>query len=81
MMIKDSIRITVLFEDPFWVGILEKTTREGYSVAKTIFGSEPTNNDVYYYLLKRFDELFFSKLQSDDQKIIREINPKRRNIE
>ena len=31
-----------------------------YEVCKIIFGSEPTNTEVYHYLLKNWSNLFFS---------------------
>ena len=46
----NSIKLTVLFEDPFWIGILERTDKQGYAVAKTIFGSEPTEVEVYQFI-------------------------------
>ena len=36
--------LTVLFEDPFWIGLFEKTDNEGLHVCKVTFGAEPKNN-------------------------------------
>jgi len=80
-MLKNAIRITVLFENPFWVGLLERSTQEGYSVAKKIFGSEPTNNEVYDFLLKQFNDFRFSQPTDDPQKDSKTMNPKRRQRE
>ena len=35
--------LTVLFEDPFWIGIFEKVENDQLLVSKVIFGSEPRN--------------------------------------
>jgi hypothetical protein len=34
--------LTVLFENPFWIGLFEKTEHEGLHVCKVTFGAEPT---------------------------------------
>ena len=34
--------LTVLFEDPFWIGLFELADREGLRVCKVTFGAEPT---------------------------------------
>lgn len=31
--------LTVLFEDPFWIGLFEKTDNEGLHVCKVTFGA------------------------------------------
>ncbi len=34
--------LTVLFEDPFWIGLYELADREGLRVCKVTFGAAPT---------------------------------------
>ena len=34
--------LTVFFEDPFWVGVVERIDEGKYSVCKVTFGAEPT---------------------------------------
>ena len=50
-------RLTVFFEDPFWVGVIERIENRKLSVAKVTFGAEPKDYEVlelinrnYYYL-------------------------------
>ena len=50
-------RLTVFFEDPFWVGVFERVEYRKLSVAKVTFGAEPKDYEVlelinrnYYYL-------------------------------
>ena len=51
-------RLTVYFEDPFWVGIFEKIVENKLSVSKVTFGAEPKDYEIhemverYYYRLK-----------------------------
>lgn len=76
-MDKTITKITVCFENPFWIGIYERESNEGYEVAKVIFGSEPKDNEVYLFFLTNFKRLRFSpsiKNVSIEQK---HINPKR----
>lgn len=73
-----SSRFTVLFEDPFWVGIYERTTeRQHYEVAKVVFGPEPKDYEVHQMILEEFNRLRFSKAQNGVKQTVRKINPKR----
>ena len=38
-MDKMSSKFTVFFENPFWIGIYERETSQGYEVCKVLFGS------------------------------------------
>ena len=55
-----SGKLTVYFEDPFWVGVFEKVSDEKLSVSKMTFGSEPKDNEVRNFILKHYSELKFS---------------------
>ena len=57
---KVSLVLTVFFEDPFWVGVFEETSRGKLSAAKVVFGAEPRDNEVFEYFLKNYKELRFS---------------------
>ena len=59
-MDKMSGKLTVYFEDPFWVGVFEKVSDEKLSVSKMTFGSEPKDNEVRNFILKHYSELKFS---------------------
>lgn len=76
-----SIKLTVFFQGPFWVGVFEKTYGENYQIAKVIFGSsEPKDYEIYEFLLKNFYTLRFSaSLSSEEIGEVKEkkINPKR----
>ncbi|HBL41203.1 MAG TPA: DUF2992 domain-containing protein [Ruminococcaceae bacterium] len=55
-----SLKLTVFFEDPFWVGVLERTENGKLSVCKITFGAEPKDGEVWEFLLKHFYQLTFS---------------------
>lgn len=58
-------KLTVYFDDPFWVGVYEKQDESGYQVARVVFGSEPLDAEVYALILHHYDEFCFGSLQQD----------------
>ena len=79
-MNKVSDKLTVYFEEPFWVGVFEKVEGKNLSVSKVTFGTEPKDYEVYEFLLKHYYDLQFSPSVTT---IIKEVkqNPKRRQRE
>ena len=59
-MDKVSGKLTVFFEDPFWVGVFERVTKERLSVSKVTFGAEPKEQEVYAFVLNQYNCLRFS---------------------
>ena len=53
-------RLTVFFEDPFWVGVFERIENGRLSVAKVTFGAEPKEPELLIYLLRHYYRLQFS---------------------
>ena len=53
-------RLTVFFEEPFWVGVFEKIEDGKLSAAKVTFGAEPKDYEVNEFLLKYYYCLKFS---------------------
>ncbi len=79
-MKKISGKLTVFFENPFWVGIFENFENNNLSVCKVTFGSEPKEYEIYNFILKKFYDLRFSnEMKSNFSKKIK--NPKRRQRE
>lgn len=75
-MDKVSSKLTVFFEEPFWVGVFERVENGKLSVAKVTFGAEPKDYEVYAYLLKYYDGLPFSPTVENVVKETKK-NPKR----
>lgn len=70
-------KLTVRFEDPFWVGIIEVEDEEGYRVARHVFGAEPTTPEVLRFVCDKWRELRFTdgiRIQVEQAK---RVNPKR----
>ena len=75
-MDKVSVRFSVFFEEPFWVGVLERETDGKLSASKVTFGAEPKDYEVYEFLRKNYYRLRFSPAVEAAAKVSRK-NPKR----
>lgn len=75
-MDKVSARLTVFFEEPFWVGVFECVSDRKLSVCKVTFGAEPKDYEIYGFVLKNYDRLRFSPAVEADAKEAGR-NPKR----
>ena len=53
-------KLTVFFEDPFWVGVFERVENDRLSACKITFGAEPRNCEVWAFVLKNYCRLRFS---------------------
>ena len=76
-MEKTTSKLTVIFEDPFWIGLYERQTGSRYEVCRIVFGAEPKNYDVAEFMRKNWRRLKFSPAVSSDALNERRVNPKR----
>lgn len=73
------IALTVFFESPFWVGVVERTDSRGQiTAARHVFGPEPSDQQVYQWLLAELDHLRFSPPSPGELPRPAADNPKRR---
>lgn len=73
-----SSTLTVLFTDPFWIGIYERTCGGEYEVCKLTFGAEPKDYEVCAFLEENRRRFVFSPpIKADAAAEQRRINPKR----
>ena len=70
-------KLTVYFEDPFWVGVFERVEDGKLSVCKVTFGVEPKDYEVWEFVLQHYYELEFSPAIDTDTRRAAD-NPKRR---
>ena len=75
-MDKAAGRLTVFFEDPFWVGVFERSNGSRLSAAKVTFGAEPKDYEIYDFVLNHYYDLQFSPAVDAVIKAARK-NPKR----
>ena len=75
-MDKVSVVLRVFFEDPFWIGILERVESGRMTVCKITFGPEPKDCEVHGFLAKEYYGLRFSPAVEETVKS-RPASPKR----
>jgi hypothetical protein len=72
-----SGKLTVYFDDPFWIGVFERVIDGTLEVCKITFGAEPKDYEVYTFLLQNWGNLRFSPpVKADKAQDVRN-NPKR----
>ena len=70
-------KLTVFFDDPFWVGVFEELVGNRLSVCRVVFGAEPTDAEIFAFILRHFNHLRFSPPVKTEIKQKAD-NPKRR---
>lgn len=70
-------KLTVYFDDPFWVGVFEREDETGFRVSRVVFGSEPTDAELYEYIQREYKHLDFGRSLKRQVKIVRKKNFKR----
>lgn len=73
-----SITLMVFFEEPYWIGFLTRMEDEKQSVSRIVFGAEPSDQQVYQWILSEYDKTRFSPSVESDKMIRLASNPKRR---
>ena len=53
-------KLTVFFEKPFWIAVIECIDDGLLTVSKVTVGSEPKDYEVYEFILKHYYDLQFS---------------------
>jgi hypothetical protein len=71
-----TIKATIFFEKRYWVGAFERTDKEGYSIARHVFGGEPADPEIYEFVLNHYQDLNFGAPKEFILEIKR-MNPKR----
>ncbi len=75
-MDKVSVTTFVCFEDPFWIGVVERIVDDTLSVSKVTFGPEPRDYEVMEFFLRNYTRLRFSPAVETKVKEMHK-NPKR----
>lgn len=76
-MSRNESRFTVLFQEPFWVGIAERWEEGRYQAAKVTFGAEPTDAQLWQWLERGWSGLKFTAPEEGDGPGPTHRNPKR----
>ena len=70
-------KLTIYFDEPFWVGVFEELDGDKLSACRMVFGAEPTDAQVWEFVLANYRRLQFSAPVKAEQKQKAD-NPKRR---
>ena len=77
MQISVSSTLTVYHDGQFWVGLAEHVEGGRYGVARIVFGTEPSNEEILQFVASKWEKLsFFGDEPTEASKPAR--NPKRR---
>ena len=76
-MSRTSGKLTVYFDDPFWIGVFESYSDGKLTVCKVTFGAEPKDYEIWEFVLRHYYDLEFSPAVDATIKEIKD-NPKRR---
>ena len=66
--------LTVLFEDPFWIGLFEMIDQNGLRACKVTFGAEPTEKEMMEFVDKNWHRLQFCQAIEAPSESERKIN-------
>jgi hypothetical protein len=72
---------TILFDGRWWIGIFERKDPDTYAVARHIFGEEPSDGEIYAFVLSSWETLKFTAPITDCVVHIKRKNFKRRQKE
>lgn len=77
-----AVKLTILFSNPFWIGVFEKSDGAEYEACKVTFGAEPKEAEVYDFILRNYYKLKFKMIELDEDeakksRIVKKENPKR----
>lgn len=72
-----NIKLTVYFDDPFWVGVFERLDCGRLETSRVVFGAEPKDYEVYSLILENYKNLKFSRPANAEVEPEKRINPKR----
>ena len=66
-----TVKLTVFFEHPFWVGVFERVEENRWSVCRVVFGSQSKDYEVYEFVLQQYRHLKFSTGEAAEVKSVK----------
>lgn len=87
-MEKIAGKLTVFFDNPFWVGVFECVEKNKLSICRVVFGTEPKDYEVYDFILKNYKNLKFGssldvkvkKIKSNPKRLQREVRKQSKQV-
>ncbi|WP_273712951.1 YjdF family protein [Leuconostoc mesenteroides] len=76
---RNFLSLTIIFDQPFYVGIFERKTGDVYEVSKINLGtSEPRDSLIYELLIENWHHVRFNTVNiANNEQIQKKISPKR----
>lgn len=76
-----TVSLSVYFDDPFWVGVLEIAEDGELRATRFVLGAEPTDPELYEFLMRHgvalLERAEASPAVTSDGRAERKVNPKR----
>ena len=72
------VSLTVFYDGQFWVGVFERQENGMLTVARYVFGAEPKDSEVFYFICSSYFNLLFSPQVTAEKAIIISSNAKTR---
>ena len=87
-MEKIAGKLTVFFDNPFWVGVFECVEKNKLSICRVVFGAEPKDYEVYDFILKNYKNLKFGlslevkvkKIKNNPKRLQREVKKQSKQV-
>ena len=87
-MEKIAGKLTVFFDNPFWVGVFECVEKNKLSVCRVVFGAEPKDYEIYDFILKNYKNLKFGlnlevkvkKIKNNPKRLQREVKKQSKQV-
>ena len=73
-----SVTLTVYFDGRYFSALSERSDEDGLRAAKHVFGPEPSDPEVYQWVLREFARLRYSPAVEGERRPRAAGNPKRR---
>lgn len=75
----NSLSLTIIFDQPFYIGVFERKTGDVYEVSKINLGtSEPRDSLIYELLIENWHHVRFNTVNiANNEQIQKKISPKR----
>ena len=87
-MEKIAGKLTVFFDNPFWIGVFECVEKNKLSICRVVFGAEPKDYEVYDFILKNYKNLKFGlslevkvkKIKNKPKRLQREVKKQSKQV-
>ncbi len=80
-MEKTQVTLSVFHDGQFFTALFERRDARGFSVARRLFRTKPSDNEILDLIVSKYSSLRFSRPTADVKETALAVNPKRRQRE